>query len=156
MLLTQHGTRKTSHITNSNNASINAYQRLYQRLNLQLGHDKYDNNIPTNELLKKYSIPHTPLSVAAQRYLETLYFQFGRYLLLSCSRTPGVPANLQGLWTPYLFSPWRGNYTMNINLEENYWPANSTNISETIQPLFSFLKGLSGKRKSTTAHNSMG
>lgn len=134
---------------------INAYQRLYQRLNLQLGHDKYDNNIPTDELLKKYSTPHTPLSVAAQRYLETLYFQFGRYLLLSCSRTPGVPANLQGLWTPYLFSPWRGNYTMNINLEENYWPANSTNISETIQPLFSFLKGLAANGK-YTAHNFYG
>ncbi|MDO4497918.1 MAG: glycoside hydrolase family 95 protein, partial [Bacteroidales bacterium] len=54
--------------------------------------------------------------------LEELYFQFGRYLLISCSRTEGVPANLQGLWNEQILPPWSCNYTSNINLEENYWP----------------------------------
>ena len=79
---------------------------------------------------------------AAQAYLETLYFQYGRYLLISCSRTPGVPANLQGLWAPQLWSPWRGNYTMNINLEENYWLAEVANLSEMTEPLNGFVKAL--------------
>ena len=76
------------------------------------------------------------------RYLEELYFQFGRYLLISCSRTAGVPANLQGLWTPHLWSPWRGNYTVNINLEENYWPAFVANMAEMAQPLDDFVQAL--------------
>ena len=68
------------------------------------------------------------------RYLEELYFQYGRYLLIAASRTPGVPANLQGLWSPHLWSPWRGNYTVNINLEENYWPAFVANMAEMAEP----------------------
>lgn len=55
--------------------------------------------------------------------------QFGRYLLISSSRTTGVPANLQGLWNHHKQAPWRGNYTVNINLEENYWPAEEANLS---------------------------
>ena len=86
----------------------------------------------TNELLLK----------GDSRYLEELYFQFGRYLLISCSRTAGVPANLQGLWTPHLWSPWRGNYTVNINLEENYWPAFVANMAEMAQPLDDFVQAL--------------
>ena len=58
------------------------------------------------------------------------------------SRTPGVPANLQGLWTPHLWSPWRGNYTVNINLEENYWPAFVANLAEMTQPLDGFIQSL--------------
>lgn len=62
--------------------------------------------------------------------LEELYFQYGRYLLLASSRTEGVPANLQGLWNEYITPPWSANYTTNINVEENYWPAETANLSE--------------------------
>ena len=82
-------------------------------------------------------------------YLETLYFQYGRYLLISSSRTKGVPANLQGLWTPHLWSPWRGNYTMNINLEENYWPAFVANLAEMAEPLNGFVQSLAANGRYT-------
>ena len=91
---------------------------------------KYNVQNPTDKQLLSYSDEnkHNP-------YLEMLYFQYGRYLLISSSRTNGVPANLQGLWAPALKSPWRGNYTININLEENYWPAESTNLPELVMPV---------------------
>ena len=111
------------------------YQQYYNRLHLQLGAMSSDDvDIPTSQLLKNYH--------GDSRYLETLYFQFGRYLLISSSRTPGVPANLQGLWTPHLWSPWRGNYTVNINTEENYWPAFVANLAEMAQPLDDFIAAL--------------
>ena len=82
-------------------------------------------------------------------YLEELFFQFGRYLLISSSRTKNVPANLQGLWAPQLWSPWRGNYTVNINLEENYWPAFVANMAEMAEPLDGFIAGLAANGKYT-------
>jgi alpha-L-fucosidase 2 len=96
---------------------------------------------------------------------ETLYFQFGRYLLISSSRTPGVPVNLQGIWNPHMRPPWSSNYTTNINLEMNYWPAEVTNLSEMHGPLLTFIKSLSvtgrvtaetfwGTRGWSVAHNS--
>ena len=75
--------------------------------------------------------------------LEALYFQFGRYLLISSSRTKDVPANLQGIWNPILQPPWSSNYTSNINVEMNYWPVESTNLSELHQPLLGLIKNLS-------------
>ncbi|MBQ9677456.1 MAG: glycoside hydrolase family 95 protein [Prevotella sp.] len=116
---------------------IKDYQKYYNRVKLDLGGTLP--TIPTDQLLKQQN----------SRYLETLYFQYGRYLLISCSRTPGVPANLQGLWTPYLWSPWRGNYTVNINLEENYWPAFVANLAEMAQPLDDFIKALAENGKYT-------
>ena len=119
------------------------YQRLYDRVKLQLGAPSCHNGIrdtATDRLLKEGLHP---------QYLETLYFQYGRYLLISCSRTPGVPANLQGLWTPYLWSPWRGNYTVNINLEENYWPAFVANLQEMAMPLDGFIQALAENGKYT-------
>ena len=110
---------------------ITDYQQYYDRVKLDLGGQP--NTLPTDEMLRLHT---------NDRYLETLYFQFGRYLLISCSRTKGVPANLQGLWTPHLWSPWRGNYTMNINLEENYWPAFTANLSEMAEPLNDFITAL--------------
>ena len=112
------------------------YRHYYDRVRLQLGMPSYYDG-PTDQLLKAYSAEG-----GNSRYLEMLYFQYGRYLLISCSRTPSVPANLQGLWTPHLWSPWRGNYTMNINLEENYWPAFTTNLAEMAQPLDGFVQAL--------------
>ena len=119
------------------------YQHLYDRVKLQLGAPSCHDGIrdtATDRLLKEGLHP---------QYLETLYFQYGRYLLISCSRTPGVPANLQGLWTPYLWSPWRGNYTVNINLEENYWPAFVANLQEMAMPLDGFIQALAENGKYT-------
>ena len=119
------------------------YRQYYDRVHLQLGKPSYHNG-PTDQLLKAYT-----KEGGNSRYLETLYFQYGRYLLISCSRTPSVPANLQGLWAPQLRSPWRGNYTMNINLEENYWPAFTTNLAEMAQPLDGFVQALAANGQYT-------
>jgi len=75
--------------------------------------------------------------------LETLYFQYGRYLLIASSRPGGPPANLQGIWNKELRAPWSSNYTININTQMNYWPAEVTNLSEMHQPLLNWLKDLS-------------
>ena len=112
------------------------YRQFYDRVKLQLGApSRYDGS--TDQLLKDYTDQG-----GQSRYLEALYFQYGRYLLISSSRTKNVPANLQGLWTPHLWSPWRGNYTVNINLEENYWPAFVANLAEMAMPLDGFVKAL--------------
>ena len=115
---------------------VDDYQQYYNRVKLQLGEPSVYSGT-TDELLENYSS-----GSANSQYLETLYFQYGRYLLISCSRTPSVPANLQGLWAPALWSPWRGNYTVNINLEENYWPAFVANLAEMSQPLDGFIQAL--------------
>ena len=115
---------------------VSDYRQYYDRVQLRLGSSSRNDDaldVPTDRLLKENL--NAP-------YLETLYFQYGRYLLISSSRTKGVPANLQGLWTPHLWSPWRGNYTMNINLEENYWPAFVTNLAEMAEPLDGFVQSL--------------
>ena len=115
------------------------YKAIYDRVKIDLGGRKEISNLLplTSHLLKDYTD-----GGGKSRYLEELYFQFGRYLLISSSRTENVPANLQGLWTPHLWSPWRGNYTVNINLEENYWPAFVANMAEMAQPLDGFVKAL--------------
>ena len=120
---------------------IQDYQQFYNRVKLDLGMPLP--NIPTDQLLQQQE---------SSRYLENLYFQYGRYLLISCSRTKGVPANLQGLWTPYLWSPWRGNYTMNINLQENYWPAFTANLAEMAEPLDDFIRSLAENGRHTARH----
>ena len=115
------------------------YKAIYDRVKIDLGGSKETAHLSaiTSQLLKDYTDDG-----GKSRYIEELYFQYGRYLLISCSRTEGVPANLQGLWTPHLWSPWRGNYTVNINLEENYWPAFVANLSEMAQPLDGFIQSL--------------
>ena len=126
------------------------YKAIYDRVKLRLSSDSslssnYSLSSPTTDaLLKAYTD-----GGGQSRYLEELYFQFGRYLLISSSRTDNVPANLQGLWTPHLWSPWRGNYTVNINLEENYWPAFVANMAEMAQPLDGFVKGLAANGQYT-------
>lgn len=120
------------------------YKSLYDRFKLTLGNAALDTKRTTAQQLKDYTD-----NKGGNTYLETLYAQYGRYLLISCSRTPGVPANLQGLWTPHLWSPWRGNYTVNINLEENYWPAEVANIPEMTMPLDNFIAALAANGKYT-------
>ncbi len=113
-------------------AHVKDYQTFFNRVRLDLHPDEAA-DIPTDERLKKYTAGGT------DRYLETLYFQFGRYLLISSSRTAGIPANLQGLWNPHMRPPWSSNYTTNINVEENYWLAENTNLAEMHQSLLTFV-----------------
>ena len=122
------------------------YKAIYDRVKIDLGGRKEIAHLLslTSHLLKDYTD-----GGGKSRYLEELYFQFGRYLLISSSRTENVPANLQGLWTPHLWSPWRGNYTVNINLEENYWPAFVANMAEMAQPLDGFVKALAANGQFT-------
>jgi alpha-L-fucosidase 2 len=112
------------------------YQKFYNRVTLNLGKTEAP-NLPTDERLLRYA------DGKEDKNLEILYFKYGRYLLISSSRTIGVPANLQGLWNPYLNPPWSCNYTMNINMEENYWLAENTNLSEMHASLLGFIKNLS-------------
>lgn len=111
------------------------YQSFYKRVELDLGKTTAP-DLPTNERLKRYAEGKEDLN------LEILYFQFGRYLLIGSSRTTGVPANLQGIWNPYIRPPWSSNYTTNINAEENYWLAENTNLSEMHQPMLSFIRNV--------------
>ena len=125
------------------------YKAIYDRVKIRLSEKSDDSESSeysdhTDALLKAYTD-----GGGQSRYLEELYFQFGRYLLISSSRTDNVPANLQGLWTPHLWSPWRGNYTVNINLEENYWPAFVANMVEMAQPLDGFVKALAANGQYT-------
>lgn len=121
---------------------IKDFQHFYNRVSLDLGKSNAP-NLPTDERLLRYAEGNE------DKNLEILYFNYGRYLLISSSRTMGVPANLQGIWNPYLSPPWSSNYTMNINLQENYWLAESTNLSELHLPLLSFIKNLSVTGKTT-------
>lgn len=115
------------------------FNEVMDRVTLDLGvTDLSISSLPTDLQLLQYTD-----SAQCNPDLEELYFQYGRYLLVSCSLTPGVPANLQGLWNEQLLPPWSSNYTININTEENYWPANVTNLSEYERPLIDFIKNLS-------------
>jgi len=118
---------KTAHLAD--------YQKYFSRVSLNLGQTDAP-DLPTDERLRRYA------EGKEDKNLEVLYFQFGRYLLISSSRTPGVPANLQGIWNPHIRPPWSSNYTTNINAEENYWLAENTNLSEFHLPLLSFIKNL--------------
>ena len=111
------------------------YSNYFNRVKLNLGETAAP-DLPTDERLRRYA------EGKEDKNLEVLYFQFGRYLLISSSRTMGVPANLQGLWNPHIRPPWSSNYTTNINAEENYWLAENTNLSELHRPLLSFINNL--------------
>ncbi len=115
------------------------YTALYGRVRLDLGRTADSvRTMPTPVQLKRYTDlgEHNP-------ELEALYYQYGRYLLISSSRTAGVPANLQGLWNESTDPPWSCNYTININLEENYWPAEAAALPEMHEALLGFLGPLS-------------
>lgn len=114
---------------------INDYQALFNRVKLSLGSGE-NSDVPTDKRLAAFA-NNEDLS------LVSLYFQFGRYLLISSSRPGGQPANLQGIWNDKLSPPWDSKYTVNINTEMNYWPAEVTNLSELHQPLFKMLEDLS-------------
>ncbi len=103
------------------------YRRLFDRVKLNLGETR--STAYTSDLLAQYR------DGVRSPYLEALYFQFGRYLLISSSRPGGMPANLQGIWNVHRASPWGSGYWYNINVQMNYWPAFSTNLSECFEPM---------------------
>ncbi len=124
----------------------------------RMDHKRFFDRVSLNLGTTPDSIAALPTDMQLIRYndngeknpeLEALYFQYGRYLLISCSRTKGVPANLQGLWNESMTPPWSSNYTTNINVEENYWPAEITNLSEMHQPLLDFIGHLAVSGRET-------
>ena len=126
------------------------YQALFGRVSLDLGDtDPAISALPTDQQLLRYA------DGEANPELEALYFQYGRYLLIASSRTPGVPANLQGLWNESTNPPWSSNYTVNINLEENYWAAEAAGLPEMHEVLLAFLHNLS-RTGTATARNYYG
>jgi alpha-L-fucosidase 2 len=129
------GRRPTATSRASKSGTRSDFGSYFNRVALDLGPDPVP-GLATDDRLRRYA------EGASDPYLEALYFQFGRYLLISSSRTPGVPANLQGIWNPHLRPPWSSNYTTNINVEMNYWPAEVTNLSEMHEPLLGFIESL--------------
>ncbi|MDE6117715.1 MAG: glycoside hydrolase N-terminal domain-containing protein [Duncaniella sp.] len=125
------------------------YHALFDRVTLDLGSTPDSIALlPTEVQLKRY----TDLK-EVNPDLEELYFQYGRYLLISSSRTPGVPANLQGLWNEYILPPWSSNYTTNINVEENYWPAEVTGLGELHETaMINWIDNLTRSGKKTARH----
>ncbi len=122
---------------------IQDYRRYFDRVELDLGQtDSIKNS--TDIRIKDFNKGYDP-------QLVSLYFQFGRYLLISSSRPGTQPANLQGIWNYQNNPPWDSKYTVNINTEMNYWPAEVTNLQEMHQPLFAMLKDLSVVGKETAS-----
>jgi alpha-L-fucosidase 2 len=111
-------------------AHLADFHRYFDRVSLSVNPAEEDKSrVATDERLDAYGHGATDSS------LEALYFQYGRYLMISSSRTPGAPANLQGIWNKDLRAPWSSNYTTNINVEMNYWPVEEANLSELFSPL---------------------
>jgi alpha-L-fucosidase 2 len=111
------------------------HQRLFRRVTLDFGRTPAA-DLPTDERVRRFAEENDPA-------LAALYFQYGRYLLISSSRPGSQPANLQGIWNDSLTPPWGSKYTININTEMNYWPAETTNLAELTEPLFGMIKDLS-------------
>jgi len=130
---------------------IAEYQRLFNRVSIELGDSDLD-KLPTNERLEAVK------NGADDPGLFEIYFQYGRYLLISSSREGSLPANLQGIWNNHLIAPWNGDYHTNINMQMNYWPAEITNLSECHEPFFSFIESLvpSGQKTAKEIYNNDG
>jgi alpha-L-fucosidase 2 len=124
---------------------VRDHQSLFHRVSLDLGSSEGE-MLPTDERLVQSK--HRP-----DPGLAALLFQYGRYLLIACSRPGTQPANLQGIWNHELRPPWSSNYTLNINAEMNYWPAESCNLSECAEPLFTFIRELSENGQKTARIN---
>lgn len=116
-------------------AHVGDYQRFFRRMVLDLGPSATP-NLPTDERLARVKAGAVDAQLVAQ------YFQFGRYLLISSSRPGTLPANLQGIWADGMSPPWNSDFHLNINLEMNYWPAETANLAECALPLFDLLDSL--------------
>ena len=128
-------------------AHLADYQKLFSRVAFNLDSSADALKLPTDERLLRFSNGKT------DNQLLALYYQYGRYLLISSSRDQRMPANLQGLWNDLVTPPWGSNYTVNINTEMNYWLAENTNLAECHAPLFSFIEDLSKNGAKTAKVN---
>ena len=122
------------------NAHLQFYKAYFNRVNLSLG--RVNKAEPTDIRIQKFATANDP-------QLAELYFQFGRYLLISSSQPYSQPANLQGIWNGELKGPWDSKYTVNINTEMNYWPSEVTQLTELNTPLFNMISDLAQTGKST-------
>ncbi|WP_432878999.1 glycosyl hydrolase family 95 catalytic domain-containing protein [Kribbella sp. CA-245084] len=129
---------------------VEDYQRLFGRVDLDLGTSD-SIALPTDQRIAAFRNGGDP-------QLAALYYQFGRYLLISSSRTPGQPANLQGIWSYKMLPEWQSKFTLNINCEMNYWPAGPANLAECWDPLFQMIGELSesGARTAATMYDAPG
>jgi alpha-L-fucosidase 2 len=129
---------------------IAAYQKYFKRVNFDLGTSPAA-QLPTNERIKNFSKTYDP-------ELISMYYQFGRYLLICSSQPGGQPANLQGIWNGSTSPAWDSKYTININTEMNYWPAEKSNMPEMHEPLTQMIKELSetGKQTAKTMYGADG
>lgn len=123
------------------NKHSSIYSSQFNNFKLNLGSND-NNNLSTTERIEKFKETQDPS-------LVTLLTQFGRYLLISSSQPGGQPANLQGVWNNSTHPAWDSKYTLNINAEMNYWPAEVTNLSANHQPLFQMIKDLSQSGQET-------
>lgn len=131
-------------------AHLADYSSLFGRVSIDLG-ESPESNLPINQRIKNYKPSMDPA-------LTALYFQFGRYLLISASRPGSQPANLQGIWNQDMQPAWSANWTINCNAEINYWPAEITNLSECHFPMFDMIRETSvdGARTAKNLYNSRG
>ena len=132
------------------NPHIAAYQKYFKRVKFDLGTTELGLQ-PTDERLRNFRNVNDP-------ELVTLYYQHGRYLLISSSQPGGQPANLQGIWNNKMRPPWDSKYTININAQMNYWPAERTNLSELHEPFLKMVEELSvtGKETAKTMYGARG
>ncbi len=126
------------------------YQPLFRRVTIDLGQSDAM-RLPTDLRIRRFAEAKDP-------QLAALYYQFGRYLLISSSRPGGQPANLQGIWNESLNPPWQSKYTININTEMNYWPAETGNLAECVEPLIAMVNDLTvtGARTARTMYGARG
>ena len=132
---------KKSDYSQSRKQHIDFYKNLLDRVTLDLGQDQFS-HIPTDQRVQNFKNTN-------DSHLVATYFQFGRYLLISSSQPGGQPANLQGIWNDKLYPSWDSKYTVNINTEMNYWPAEVTNLQELNEPLFKMIKEVSETGRET-------
>ena len=134
-------------------AHIADYQQYFQRVSLQIGpFDPVAAGKPTPQRIKAFKDGANDLA------LPVLYFNFGRYLLISSSRPGGLPPNLQGIWADEIHTPWTGDWHLDVNVEMNYWPAEVCNLSDLTQPLFALTASLQepGAKTAKAYYNARG
>lgn len=131
---------KDFNFSNIKKEHIRDYENLYRRVDISFGEQS---NLPTNEQMDKLKEGEIIPSLFA------LYFQFGRYLLISSSREGTLPPNLQGIWAWQYPTAWSSNWTTNMNIQMNYWPAESTNLKECLFPYFDWIDKVVQEGKKT-------
>ncbi len=132
---------------NLRTAHLADYKKLFDTVTLRLGKTSGQERLPTDQRIIQFR--NQP-----DNALATLLFQYGRYLMISASRPGGQPTNLQGMWNDQVLPPWNCGYTLNINAEMNYWPAEITNLSACTPPFFQMIKeiAVSGRETARTMY----